>query len=135
MWSDHYKIPAMFRVEYLITRMETVHKMCLLDLSFRNCLFEQRETFMLSSIHTSCECEANFEVTGLLSPRMFCRSWAHFNCCKLFVANLWRQNSLRIRRKYETGFNHVQIWMLTGTSLSFWKKCLLSKMLQFFKIS
>ena len=28
-------------------------------------------------------------------------SWAELNCCELFVANLWRQNSYRIRRKYD----------------------------------
>ena len=55
-------------------------------------------------VHTSCECEANFEVTGLHLQQMFCRSWTQLNCCELFDAKLWLQNLLCIciHRKYES---------------------------------
>ena len=45
-----------------------------------------------------------FDVTTFLSQWYLQVSWAELNCCELFVANLWRQHSLRIRRKYEPAF-------------------------------
>ena len=44
-----------------------------------------------------------WDVMTLLSQRYSQVSRAEFNCCELFVANLWRQHSLRIRMKYELG--------------------------------
>ena len=60
-----------------------------------------------SPVHTfyKCECKVNLNVTAVFSLQMFCKSWTHFNCCKIFVAKFWRKNLYRIRfcRKYEPG--------------------------------
>ena len=57
--------------------------------------------------------DANVNVTGLFSERMFHRSWAQVNCCDLFVANLWRHDSYRIHicRKFKPGFTRIY-WII-----------------------
>ena len=58
-------------------------------------------------VHASCEteCDMSFDVTGLLSQQIFCRSWEQGNSSELFPAKLWRQNWYRIRMKA----SHVQL--------------------------
>ena len=78
-------------------------------------------TILSSPVHTSCECECEanwreFDVTTLFSHRYSqVSSASELNCCDLFVVNLWRQHSYRIRRKYEPGFSQ---WLLRETKVT-----------------
>ena len=42
----------------------------------------RRKQFTKKPAHTSCKCEANFDVTAPHSMRIFRESWAHSNPCK-----------------------------------------------------
>ena len=64
-----------------------------------------------------------FDVTTLFSLRYSQESWAQVNPCELFVANLRRQHSyrIRIRRKYEPGFtDNTNVWVKINMCLLAW---------------
>ena len=73
----------------------------ILPMGMRLCLngnevVSQVEKVQLSPVHTSCECEANVDVTN--SQQIICSSEKQ-SCKVKFTSNLHR-----IRRKYEPGF-------------------------------
>ena len=41
-----------------------------------------------SPVHTSCECRANCDVTGLFSHKMFCRSWTTVANCPMWIFDI-----------------------------------------------
>ena len=64
---------------------------------------------VFSLVHTSWECETNFDVTNL--QQLICYSWTVFSSCE---TARWRQNSLCIHRKYmyESGFFKLVFYLL-----------------------
>ena len=110
-WSPFVRAPSlpssMVRANEQLSLCSSTH-----NLHTRRTL--HKVPFVLSPVHI-LHAKANAkriwrecDVTTLLSQRYSQGSRAEFNFCELFVANLWRQHSLRIRirRKYEPGFNH-----------------------------
>ena len=70
------------------------------------CLYvkdEHKAQFILPANADAMQILREFDVTTLPSQQYLQVSQAELNCCKLFVANLWHQHSLRnsVCRKYE----------------------------------